>query len=168
MKSILELSNYVNLVVSVAIEKEGKYLMVQEAKKGIENLWNFPSGKVKENEDLMSAAKREVLEETGYDIEITGLCSVYHYSWDDNSGITIRFNLLAEAKEEKTKELAKDVISAEFLDKTALEEVINNKTYRFGGTALMIKDVIGGKKTDLNTLITTNKSIEEIWKNATN
>lgn len=164
-KSILELSNYVNLIVSVVIERDGKILMVEEAKKGIEGLFNFPSGKVKENETLFEAVKRETLEETGYEIEIIDLCSVYHYGWDDNKGISIRFNFWGNIIQEKTKVLANDVKSATFFDKKDLENIIKEKKYRFGGTALMIRDVLNNQKSGLKSIITTNNSIEKIWEN---
>lgn len=56
-------------VVGVYIEQNNKVLMVQE-KGQAWGLWTVPIGHVDEGEDLEEAAKREVKEETGYDIEI--------------------------------------------------------------------------------------------------
>jgi len=59
------------------IEKEGEVLIVKREKveKGNDGsflTWAFPGGKVEE-ESVQEAAKREVFEETGYEVEIKGL-----------------------------------------------------------------------------------------------
>lgn len=56
--------------VAVLIEKEGKFLLVQENAAHVRGLWNWPQGTVEESEDLEVAARREVKEETGLDIHI--------------------------------------------------------------------------------------------------
>ena len=56
--------------VAVLIEKDGKFLLGQEATKIIYGLWNWQQGKVEAGEDLENAAKREVKEETGFDVNL--------------------------------------------------------------------------------------------------
>lgn len=56
--------------IAVLIEKDGKFLLGQEATKVIYGLWNWQQGKVEEGEDLEVAALREVKEETGLDIKL--------------------------------------------------------------------------------------------------
>lgn len=56
--------------VAVLVEKDGKFLLGQEATMIIYGLWNWQQGKVEEGEDLEAAALREVKEETGFDIEL--------------------------------------------------------------------------------------------------
>ena len=52
------------LIVSVAITKEGKYLIVLRARDGTyPGVWEFPAGKVMEGEKLSQAVVREVREE---------------------------------------------------------------------------------------------------------
>jgi 8-oxo-dGTP pyrophosphatase MutT (NUDIX family) len=64
------------VVVGCLIEKDGKFLLVQEGKveKG---KWNQPAGWLDLNEDIISGAKREAWEETGLDLEITGFLGIY-------------------------------------------------------------------------------------------
>jgi 8-oxo-dGTP pyrophosphatase MutT (NUDIX family) len=56
------------LAVRVILEKDYKYLLVQQKAGEALGLWNLPGGKAEPGEDIMDAAKREVLEETGYEI----------------------------------------------------------------------------------------------------
>ena len=56
--------------VAVLIEREGKFLLGQEATKIIYGLWNWQQGKVEKGEDLEVAAIREVKEETGFEVEL--------------------------------------------------------------------------------------------------
>ena len=59
-----------NVQVIVKNPKTGKYLCLHSVKHG----WNsFPMGGVEEGEDLIEAAKREVMEETGYTNLINGI-----------------------------------------------------------------------------------------------
>lgn len=48
------------LVVSVSIMKEDKVLIIKEKKPFVNNMWNFPSGRIECREDILSAACREV------------------------------------------------------------------------------------------------------------
>lgn len=159
-RSILEKSNCVNLVVSVAAEKNGKFLMVEEAKKGIRGLWNFPSGKMEFGESVTDAALREFEEETGFEVELTGFVGVYEYMWDDGKGVTVRFNFYGKIKEDMPqKTLADDVLSVKWMSKKELKELAASDRIRFAGTKKMIADVLAGKKTDLDSLYTTSGPI---------
>ena len=52
------------------IQKDGKFLMVQEAKPHVHGLWNWPAGHLEDGETFEQGAAREVKEETGFDVEI--------------------------------------------------------------------------------------------------
>ena len=56
-----------NIVVGGIIEKDGKYLLIQEAKKMCYGKWNFPAGRLEFKESLKQGAIREIKEETGCD-----------------------------------------------------------------------------------------------------
>ena len=55
------------VIVGGIIEKEGKYLLVQEAKKKCYEKWNVPAGHLDFNESLKQGAIREIKEETNLD-----------------------------------------------------------------------------------------------------
>jgi len=64
-------------IVDCLVEKDGKFLLIQEGKRGREGLYNLPGGHVEADETLAEAAVREVKEESGYDVEVTGFLGMY-------------------------------------------------------------------------------------------
>lgn len=66
-------------VVSTAIVRRGRLLLVKHGTGRNRGRWNLPGGKVNGDESLPAAALREALEETGYRIRLTGLGGVYRY-----------------------------------------------------------------------------------------
>ena len=53
--------------------KQGQFLLVKTEWRG----WEMPGGQIEKDEDVISALKREVVEESGIDIEIKRLMAVY-------------------------------------------------------------------------------------------
>ena len=64
------------VIVGGIIEKDGKYLLVQEAKKKCYKKWNFPAGHLDIGETLKQGAIREIKEETGCNVDVTGVCYI--------------------------------------------------------------------------------------------
>jgi ADP-ribose pyrophosphatase YjhB (NUDIX family) len=61
------------LAVSAAIFREGKILLVRRARNPAKGVYTLPGGRVEFGEALYAALTREIIEETGLDIEIIGL-----------------------------------------------------------------------------------------------
>ncbi|OAB32829.1 DNA mismatch repair protein MutT [Paenibacillus macquariensis subsp. defensor] len=87
--------NGIVLVVSVSIIREEKVLMVKENKSSVKNKWNFPSGRIEYGEDILDAACREVKEETGYDVRLTGTTGIYNFISSSNHQV-ILFHFIGE------------------------------------------------------------------------
>jgi 8-oxo-dGTP pyrophosphatase MutT (NUDIX family) len=64
-------------IVDCLVEKDDKYLLIQESKPGREGLYNLPGGHIDDVETIAEAAVREVEEESGYQVELTGFLGVY-------------------------------------------------------------------------------------------
>jgi len=62
------------LAVNIAVIHEGKILLTQ--REDFET-WILPSGGVEDDESIAQAAIRETKEETGLDVELTGLVGIY-------------------------------------------------------------------------------------------
>ncbi len=75
-----------HVTVATVIEDNGRFLLVEELKGGRAVL-NQPAGHLEPDESLIEAAIRETLEETGYDVELTGVIGIYLYTAPSN-GVT--------------------------------------------------------------------------------
>ena len=64
------------VAAGVLVEHEGKVLLVRRRMQPRQGMWTFPAGFVDFDEDPASAAMRECREETGLEVEITGLLDV--------------------------------------------------------------------------------------------
>lgn len=68
------------VAVVVLASAGGKLLFVQRGAEPQIGKWCFPGGYVDRGEEVRAAARREVREETGLEVEITGLIGVYSLS----------------------------------------------------------------------------------------
>ena len=67
-----------HLTVAAVIEREQKYLLVQEKVEG-HVVFNQPAGHWERGESLLEAAKRETMEETGWEFYPTALVGIYRW-----------------------------------------------------------------------------------------
>jgi 8-oxo-dGTP diphosphatase len=72
----------VGVVGGCLVEKDGKYLMVQEGGPDVYGLWNFPAGQIDEGETIEEGAIREAKEESGYDVKLGEEVGLFHESID--------------------------------------------------------------------------------------
>lgn len=64
------------IVAVVIVNEDNEVLMIQEAKKSCAGLWYLPAGRMERGENIIEAAMREVVEETGLHVKITTLLAV--------------------------------------------------------------------------------------------
>lgn len=81
--------------------------MVQEADKKDFGLWNFPSGNLEPYENVFSGTKREVKEETGYDVQLTGLLTIHNCIRQNNPILRLVFTgeIISERESYDTEEI---------------------------------------------------------------
>lgn len=81
-------------VVAAVIEREGRLLLGRRpAHKRHGALWEFPGGKIEAGEDALAAARRELDEELGLDVESVG--ALLRSVADDDSPYVIDFYAVA-------------------------------------------------------------------------
>ena len=78
------------VAVVVLVEACGKLLFVQRGAEPQIGKWCFPGGYVDRGEVVEAAARREVQEETGLEVDITGLIGVY--SLEANPVIVVAYS----------------------------------------------------------------------------
>ena len=95
------------IVVGGIIKKDNKVLLVQEAKSICYGKWNLPAGTLQLNESLIEGATREIKEETGCDVEITGVLNIGHRFEKEQLLVSVIFstNLLNENIEFNSNEI---------------------------------------------------------------
>jgi len=107
--------------VAVVIEQDGRFLTVEEHSNGAVVL-NQPAGHVEEQESLFAAARRETLEETGYEVRLTGFLGIYTFTAPANGVTYHRFCFTGEAVRHASDELDDDIIAAHWLSMDELEK----------------------------------------------
>ncbi|NWA04757.1 NUDIX hydrolase [Pseudomonas gingeri] len=75
-----------HITVATVVEDNGRFLLVEELQNG-QAVFNQPAGHLDPDESLNEAAIRETLEETGWDVELTGVIGIYLYTAPSN-GVT--------------------------------------------------------------------------------
>ena len=80
-------------VVAAIIKKEDRYLLAKRSKKKYMGLkWEFPGGKVEQNETFKDALSREILEELNVNIEIHNKVAEERYQ-DEEINIVLHYYL---------------------------------------------------------------------------
>ncbi|TNC80487.1 MAG: NUDIX hydrolase [Oleiphilus sp.] len=105
--------------VATIVERDTKLLMVEESING-DSVFNQPAGHIEKNESILAAARRETLEETGWDVELTAFLGIYTYLATANHTMYYRFCFSASATAKVSEQLDHDIIAAHWL---TLEEI---------------------------------------------
>ena len=87
------------IVAGGLIEKDNKYLLVQEANPKCYGKWNLPAGHLEVGETILEGAIREIKEETNCDVKLTGVCQIGNRKRTDLAFVSVIFTakLLHEA-----------------------------------------------------------------------
>lgn len=70
--------------VATVVERDGLFLIVEEIIEG-RILYNQPAGHLEAKETLQEGALRETLEETAWDVHLTSVLGLYHYTTADGT-----------------------------------------------------------------------------------
>jgi len=81
-----------SVVAGGVLEKDGKYLLVQEVKEICYGKWNLPAGRLDFGETIFEVTKREIKEECGLDVELTGVCLIGNRKMADDIFVSVVFS----------------------------------------------------------------------------
>ncbi|WP_030720696.1 NUDIX domain-containing protein [Streptomyces sp. NRRL S-237] len=94
-----EANSIVPSVTAVALDSDGRVLLIHRTDN---DLWALPGGGVDTGESAADAAVRETREETGFDIEVTGLVGLYtdprHVIAYDDGEVRQQFSICFSAR----------------------------------------------------------------------
>lgn len=69
-----------HLTVATIIERDGRFLLVEEYADGDDLVYNQPAGHLDEHETLAAAAIRETLEETAWEVDVNTIVGIYYWT----------------------------------------------------------------------------------------
>ncbi len=132
----------IHLTVATVVHRDGRFLLVREREAGREVI-NQPAGHVEPGETLEQAALREVLEETGWRVRLTGFIGIATYRSPRNGVTYYRMAFCAEAVEEQTDApLDPDIIAREWWDLATIEA--NRSRLRSPMVLITIENFLAG------------------------
>lgn len=140
-----------HVTVAVIVEREGKFLLVEEETLTSHlDVFNQPAGHVEQGETLIDAAKREALEETGFEVEPTALLGLYTYTPENKPNVTYyRVCFIAKAIHHYERPLDEGIIRAVWL---TLDELIATERARSPLVIQCIKDYLNGQSFPLSAI----------------
>ena len=111
-----------HLTVAAIIERDGRFLMVEEAPDGV-SVFNQPAGHVEENEFIHAAVIREVLEETGCHFTAEAITGIYRWRSPRNAVTYLRIAICGQCTEPtEAMELDPDIINTHWFTMDELRE----------------------------------------------
>ncbi len=75
---------------AAVFRSDGSVLIIERAKPPFSGVWSLPGGHIEANEDPAETARREVLEETGLEVEIAGHLTHFDVPQRDADGNVVR------------------------------------------------------------------------------
>jgi 8-oxo-dGTP pyrophosphatase MutT (NUDIX family) len=140
-----------HVTVAVIVERDGKFLLVEEEiLDSHDDVYNQPAGHVEHNETLIDAAKREALEETGFEVEPTALLGIYTYTPPNKPDTTYyRVCFIAKAIHHYERPLDEGIIRAVWL---TLDELVTSNRARSPLVIKCIQDYLRGQSFPLSAI----------------
>ncbi|WP_413300056.1 NUDIX domain-containing protein [Bacillus sp. 1P10SD] len=136
--------NGIVLVVSVSIIQDNEVLIIKENKPTAQNKWNFPSGRIEQGEDILVAARREVKEETGFDVKLVKSTGVYNFTSNTNHQV-ILFHFIGEIIGGSLTIDATEIIDSKWITLMDLKE-LDNEVLRDAPVIKQITDALINEK----------------------
>lgn len=148
-----------NVVVAAIVERDGKFLLVEERADG-RLVLNQPAGHLDEGESLTAAVVRETLEETAWRFVPESLLGVYRWR-HPTKGITyLRFAFIGQVTgHDPERALDHDIVRALWL--TPEEIRVERARHRSPQVERCLNDYLSGRRYPLDLL----KDLESLTAN---
>lgn len=123
-------------IVGTIILKDGKILMVKEAKEKCYGKWAFPAGHIEPNEAIYDGAKRESYEETGCTVELKKAFPVFLKNTNDSKIVMMHF--LSDLVNEENSYDKDEILETKWI---SIDEIKNMDEKEFRSSAV-VKQII--------------------------
>ena len=133
------------------IERDGKFLLVQETKKIVKGKFNLPAGRLEADEEIAHAAAREAEEETGLKIQPRKLVGAYQRILVPEGNNIVTFVFASEVLSGKIQTSREHPI-VKYFSLGEIQEMHKKKMLRSVWLCDAINDYIAGEKSDLSVV----------------
>ena len=134
--------------VATVIERGGTYLMVEERDKQTgEMVFNQPAGHLEDDESLLDAVCREVLEETAYEFTPQSLLGCYRWRHPQQGHTHMRMAFCGDvARHPTTRDLDPDIVATHWM---SYDEIAASEALRSPLVLQCLDDFITGQRHSL-------------------
>jgi len=139
------------IVVAAVVERDGRFLLVEERETNGMLTLNQPGGLLEAGESLQQAVVREALEESAYDFHPDGFLGTYHlnYRMPDGSDISyIRFAFTGSVGTLHNRPLDPDIIRTVWMTRDEIASCLER--HRSAVVMQCIEDYVTGQKAPLS------------------
>ena len=145
------MSWFPHVTVAAIIEKDGRFLVVEERVDSGPTVFNQPAGHLEEGESLLQAVIRETREETSRAFTPKGVVGLYRWRVPGSGTTYLRVCLFGECSEPDTSlELDEGIVTTHWLTTTELQEQVHR--LRSPMVLKCIDDYLGGHRFSLEIL----------------
>jgi 8-oxo-dGTP pyrophosphatase MutT (NUDIX family) len=141
-----------NVTVAAVIQKEGKYLLVEEEQSaGPDSVFNQPAGHLEPGETIIQGAIRETLEETGYTFVPEYLIGIYYWHFYAKDTTFLRFAFTGQISDyDPNRPLDTGIIQADWYTVGQIQKLLHR--HRSPLVMQCIQDDLAGKRYPLELL----------------
>ena len=139
-----------DVTVATVVVRDGRLLVVEEQVRG-ERVINQPAGHLEPDETLLEAARRETLEETGWDVTLTAFIGAYQWKAPADGRHFLRMAFAAEPlRHHPDRPLDDGIVQALWL--TPAELAAESARHRSPLVWQVVQDFLAGRRFPLQAL----------------
>ena len=139
-----------DVTVATVVVREGRFLMVEEEADD-RLVLNQPAGHLEPDETIMAAAVRETLEESGWDVALTGFVGAYQWKAPETGRSYLRLAFTGDAlRHHPDRPLDSGIVQALWL--TPSELAARRSQHRSPLVWRVVEDVLAGRRLPLEAV----------------